>query len=274
MRTLRYVAVLIVAVGLSLTFGVATTKAKAAAGNLSQSYKATGKIAPGSLVSLKSARSHYVTATTTKNGDRLVGVVVAPHNSLLAVDSQKGAVQVALSGVVPVLVSTLNGQIANGDRVAVSALSGVGMKALPGSRIIGIAQASFNRQAAHATARTVHKKSGQSKQVSVGYVPVAIAIGSVPQPGDNNSLLGLHNLASGVVGHQVSTLSIVISAVVALVGLVSLAALVFGTIRGSLVSIGRNPLAKPAIFQSLLQVLAMALLIVVLSMVTIYLTLR
>jgi hypothetical protein len=274
MRVTRLVAVAAIAILLSLVC-VASTKAKAAAGNLSQSYKSSTHIAPGSLVSLKSAHSNFVTVTNLDNDDQLIGVAVAPNNSLLAVDTQKNQIQVALSGVVPVLVSTLNGPIANGDHIAVSAISGVGMKAVPGSRVIGVAQASFDKHSSGSTTRQVQGPHGHTTKVKVGYVSVAIAIGSVAKPGNSHTqLLGLRTTASSVVGHQVSTISVVVSAIIALVALVALASLVFGTIRGSLVSIGRNPLAKPAIFQSLAQVMAMALLIMILAVVTIYLTLR
>ena len=269
----RFAAMMIVAsVGVSLVLGGAV--AVAALSNLSYAYQSTSEIAPGSLVSLDSGRQHYVLPANNQNGQQLLGVAVAPDNSLLTADAASGNVQVGLSGVVDVLVSTLNGSIARGDHIGVSAINGVGMKAAAGTRVIGASQATFSASSPGATTRRISVANGRSETVAVGYVPVTIAISSEPDSGVSGALAGARQFVASIVGHPVSTLPVVVSAIVAVVALVAVIALIYGTVRGSLVSVGRNPLAKQAIFESLAQVMAMAALIVALAVITIYLTLR
>lgn len=249
--------------------------AVAALSNLSYSYSSTTAIASGSLVSLEPGRNQYVLPADTQNEQRLLGVAVSANNSLLAANAATGNVQVALSGVVDVLVSTLDGAIASGDHIGVSPINGVGMKAAPGTRVIGVSQSAFTEKSPGATSRRISGTNGHTEDVAVGYVPVTIAVSNESAAGENSGTLGsARQLVASIVGHPVSTLPLVISGIVALVALVALIALIYGTVRGSLVSVGRNPLAKVAIFESLAQVMAMAALIVALAVITIYLTLR
>jgi len=62
--------------------------------------------------------------------------------------------------------------------------------------------------------------------------------------------------------------------VVGLVALLSLVTLVYASIYGSIVSVGRNPLAKNAIFRTLGSVMVMAIITVTVACVTIYYLLR
>jgi hypothetical protein len=59
-----------------------------------------------------------------------------------------------------------------------------------------------------------------------------------------------------------------------LIAIAALVALVYGAIRGSLISLGRNPLAGKLIMRSLSRVIGMALLIAAVSTALIYFTLR
>ena len=71
-----------------------------------------------------------------------------------------------------------------------------------------------------------------------------------------------------------SALQAILSFLVTVIALASLIALVYGAIHASIVAIGRNPLAKGAIYKTLLQVIGMALLIVIVAVAILYLTLR
>lgn len=266
----RLLAVVVVGFGVSFVFGASVT----ATSNLSHSYLSNSTIKPGSLVSLVPGKEHYVTPANSGNGKHLLGVAVEANDSLLATDVSASKVQVALNGIAEVSVSTLNGPIGAGDQIGVSPLKGVGMKAEPGSRVVGVAQKAFNKDTTGAKRSKVHNKSGKITEVSVGFVPVVINIGTKSAAGTNNGTNGVQRFISSLVGHQVSTLSAVVSGVVALVALAALFALIFGTIRGSLISIGRNPLAKSSIFESVASVMAMSALIVGLSIIIIYLLLH
>jgi hypothetical protein len=254
-----------------MAFGLAPAGASSA--NISHSYGANGTIKNGSIVSLDPNRSSYVVPANVDNGSQLLGVAVADNDSLIAVDATPSTVQVATSGIASTLVSTLNGDIKVGDQVAVSPFNGVGMKAEPGSRVIGLAQTAFNSGTDGATAETVKTKDGRSQGVKVGYLRVNIAIGTNANVLTDN-LNSLQKVVQSVTGHTVPTARIIISMAVAIIAMLALITLVYASIYGSIVSIGRNPLAKYAVFRTLGSVLGLALLTAVIASLTIFFLLR
>jgi hypothetical protein len=270
MRILRLIALSIIFVSVIGAPGLS-----AASANLSNSYKTTSNITAGSLVSLDNNHQGYVIPANNGADANLVGVAVAQNNSLLAVNSSSGNVQVALNGVANTLVSTLNGSIAVGDQIGVSPISGVGVKAIPGTRVIGTAQSAFQYSTSGASYSTVTNNKGQKTKVAIGYIPVVIAVSTAPTGTGIKAASGdLQRFASDIVGQSVSVNQSLIAAFITLVALVAVIVLVYGTIRGSLLSIGRNPLAKQEIFESLAQVIGMVCLIIVTAIISILLILR
>lgn len=248
--------------------------AGASSANISHSYKANDTIKDGSIVSLDASRSDYVVPANVDNGAQLLGVAVAGNDSLIAVDATPGSVQVATTGTASALVSTLNGDIKVGDQVAVSPFNGVGMKAAAGSRIVGLAQTAFNGSTAGATTETVTTKNGQNHSVKVGYLRVNIAVGSNADSTGAANLNGLQRTVQSVTGHVVPTFRIIISLAIAIIALLALITLVYASIYGSIISIGRNPLAKYAVFRTLGSVLGLAVLTSVIAGITIFFLLR
>lgn len=258
--------------GILIVLGLAPVGASSA--NISHSYHSTSNIANGSIVSLDPSRSDYVQPANSTNGARLLGVAVASNDSLLAVDATNGDIQVATSGTANVLISTLNGDINVGDRVAVSPFDGIGMEAAPGSYIIGLAQTAFNSGSPGATTQKITDKSGKTTLVKLGYVRLNIAIGTDNSSGGVSSLNSLQKIAKSLTGHTISTIRVIISLIVAVVALVALITLIYASIYGSIMSVGRNPLAKLAIFRTLGTVMAMAVFLAVTAGITIFLLLN
>lgn len=250
--------------------------AGASSANISRSYQSGSGITAGSIVSLDPERSDYVQLANTSNGSRLLGVAVGEKDSLLAVDARDGALQVATSGNVNTLVSTVNGDIRVGDQIGVSPFNGVGMKALLGSRVIGLSQTDFSSASDGATRQTVTDKDGKSRQVSIGYIRIGIAVGTNNTTGGNSTanLTSLQKAVKSVTGRTVSNIRIILSLVVVLVSLLALITLVYAAIYSSIISIGRNPLAKYAVFRTLGSVLSMAALTTLVASVTVFLLLR
>lgn len=270
MRKGRYLRVMLTGVAAALIL-IGLAPAGASSANISHPYKAISQIPDGSIVSLSPQHNDYVELANISNGPRLLGVAVASNDSLIAVDPGEGKVQVATSGTATVLVSTLNGSVNVGDQVAVSPFNGVGMKALDGSRIVGLAQTAFSHDSPGATTEQVKDKSGHATSVQVGYVQVNIAIGT---NGADANLNSLQRFVKQVTGRTVSNFRIITSLVVASVALVALAALIYASIYGGIISVGRNPLAQQAVFHSLGSVLAMAAITAAISGGTIFLLLR
>ncbi|MDL2342515.1 MAG: hypothetical protein QFB87_05580 [Patescibacteria group bacterium] len=247
--------------------------AGASSANISHSYKSQSTIGSGSIVSLDKNTSDYVLPANTQNGSSLLGVAVAKNDSLLAVDENETGVQVATQGDAKTLVSDVNGDIKVGDQVGVSSFDGIGMKAGPGSRVIGLAQTAFTHSTSGASSQEVTDKSGDKKQIAVGYVSVSIAIGVNNTGSKAENLSALQKLGKSLTGHTVSNTRVLISLLVALVALFSLITLVYASIYGGIISIGRNPLAKYAVFRTMGAVFAMVGLIAAVAGVTIFLLL-
>lgn len=269
---------LLTGVGAALTVValVAAGTAAASSANISHSYQASGAIATGSIVSLDPSRSDYVVPADDNNGGRLLGVAVNGSDSLIAVGPTdgKGAIQVATTGSAATLVSTLNGDIGVGDQIGVSPFQGVGIKALPGSRVIGLAQTSFNSGTAGAVTEQVKDKSGKVSSIKVGYVQLNIAIGTNATVLSDGNLNALQKAAKALTGRTISTTRVAVSLAVAVIALLALITLIYASIYGSIISIGRNPLAKFAVFRTLGSVLGLAVLTAAVSGATIYFLLK
>jgi hypothetical protein len=273
MCSLKYLRVILATMPLFLVLGMPSVSAASA--NVSRSYHATSSIPNGSLVSLDSNHQGNVVAADTSNASKLLGVTLPSQDSLLAIDPSNTTIQVALNGSVSTLVSTVDGNIKVGDQVGASPFAGIGMEALPGSHIIGVAQTSFTSKTSGVTTEQVKDKAGQTHQIDIGYIRVAIAVGTgASTSGGGSQANFLQRIIKSLTGKTISTVRIVLSLVVMVVALVSLVTLIYASIYGSIISVGRNPLAKNAIFRTLTSVMIMAIITVGVACVTIYYLLR
>ncbi|CAN5390577.1 hypothetical protein BH09PAT4_BH09PAT4_09080 [soil metagenome] len=255
-------------------FGPVFASAAATSANVSKSYTSRSIIAAGSIVSLSQTDGDTVELADTSNSKRTIGVVVKDNDSLIAMNSGKMMnTQVATSGIVTTLVSDVNGSIKVGDQVAVSPFGGVGMKSALGERIIGLAQTAFNGSGEDVTTREVKDKSGDSHSIKIGYIQLGVAVG-LDDGTDGGTMTGLQHFVRSLTGHQVSTPRIIISLVIAICTLAALIVLIYAAIYGSIVSIGRNPLAKNVIFKALWHVVWLASITVAVALLFMYLLLR
>jgi len=227
------------------------------------------------MVSLDANRKGYIAPTTTDNAERLLGIAVRTDHTLVAIDPGKDVVQVATTGNAEVLVSTVNGAIHQGDKVAASAFSGIGMKSTKtGSHVVGLALADFNADDSRNTTLTVKNKQGVDKRITVGYIPVSIAVGTDTAGVDEAGATGVQRYVQSLTGHSVSMTRILIGLVIAVITLVALMVLLYAAISGSLISIGRNPLAKTSILRGLIFVLIFALIGAIFSFAIVYLIIQ
>ncbi len=248
------------------------SSASATSPTVSRAYGIYGVIQPGSLVSLVQERGNVVEQANTSNGTRLIGVSVAANTSLLEVDSSANTVQVATDGTATTLVSTINGSINIGDEVGVSPINGVGMKVGLNTRVIGVAQSAFSSSSSGATAEQVTDSKGKTKTIEVGYIPVSLAIGTSNQGTQQET--GLQKLANNFLGHPISNTRIILALIIGAIGLASVISLIYASIYSTIISIGRNPLAKFEVMRTLTSVMGMVLIIAGISSLTIYLLLR
>jgi hypothetical protein len=119
--------------------------------------------------------------------------------------------------------------------------------------------------------------SGGTKQVSIGLVqidisishnPLAVSVSGPPVPSF------LRKSGENIAGKPVSTVRLYVSLAILLITLFMTASLLYGGVRSSMISIGRNPLAKKSILRGLVQVVVLGLIVFVIGLVAIYLLLK
>ena len=238
-----------------------------------QGYSSTDKLTQGSIVSLKENAVDEVEASSTENVGGILGVVVSDDSSLLQITTAKGGqVQVATSGIVQVLVSDINGAIRNGDQITASTIEGVGMRATENVKTIGIVQNDLSSK--NSNKETYKTKSGDSRTVQIGQVPVLINVSFFFKQPEKTIVPGaVQNIANALAGKEVNTLPILVSGGIFIVTLFVVASVIYAMIRSSIISMGRNPMSQAAIYRGLVQMSALVLGVLVAATASIYLVL-
>lgn len=246
---------------------------------VSQGYGVTGDVQKGMIVMIDPKNSKKVTPLTNKTDQAMQGVVVAANDTVVSLGGDNSAyeVYVASSGKYDALVSTQNGPIKTGDIISISALDGIGMKANAAQTVIlGKALSNFDGVSNVSGTATLKTSSG-TKDVSIGYIqidinishnPLAVSVSGPPVPAF------LRKTGENIAGKPVSTVRLYVSLAVLLVTLFMTTSLLYGGVRSSLTSIGRNPLAKKSILRGLIQVLILGIIVFVIGLVAIYLLLK
>lgn len=246
------------------------------AAGLTKTFQAKTAIANGTVVSLEDGAAVVVPASRD-NMANLYGVVV-PSGDLAFTQTQDdtSSVLVAKDGVVETLVSTVKGDIKSGDAITVSAVKGIGEKAVVSGKIIGIAQANFTEQSAGSEQFSIETNKG-SRNVKVGIIPVKIEVqmysissGAQGLNGENANRNKVLQIADSIAGETVKPFALLIAGLVLLFGVFISAFLVTSSGYASLVSIGRNPLAEKKIVVSLMKMLLTAAAIFLLSVLLAY----
>ncbi len=176
----------------------------------------------------------------------------------------------AVSGVVAMSVSTFNGDIHAGDQISASSVDGVGMKIGQGLRAVGIAQSSLDSTSKDAATIAV-----DGRTVYLGHVTVSLANSNFNNNPTTPGVINfLQTVATKASGHQVTEIQAILSFVVALIAIVATTVLVYGAVRGGLISLGRNPLARMLIIHSIEELMALIPAIIIITAVVIYFILR
>lgn len=248
--------------------------AASSSGGISQNYQTkTPGITAGELLSLSSTSSSTVEpANSTSNVSRLIGV--AADKPLLEL-SGKGtsSVQVVVGGTSSALVSDINGPIKVGDKITASPVSGVGMKAINSTEVVGIAQADLS--SVQTVTRSVAGSNGKNVNIKIGQLPIAVVVeyySVTTSSGTASSFVPpfLQSLANQLTGKQVSPLRVLFGMVLLLMGFAAVTFMLYVAIRSGIISIGRNPLAEAALRKGLVDVIIAALGVLIVTAVVVY----
>jgi hypothetical protein len=245
----------------------------AALGALAQSFTtADNSLVAGTIVSLTSKTANVVQKATPGRAPLLLGVTA--DQPLVALGGGQQQAQVVVSGLTPALVSNINGDIKIGDKVAVSPLEGIGMKAVASAETVGTAES--NLSGSQTTIRTVTDNSGKKVQVKVGLVSVQVDVSYSAAAGselDSFVPAFLVSVGSSIAGKDISPLRVLIGFCSLLFGFVVAGVMLQAGVRAGIISLGRNPLASGILRRSLLDVLVTSLGLLAISAIVFYLIL-
>lgn len=244
----------------------------AAASGISQGYKTNDEaLSTGMAAALSSESSEgerLVEPVTLTNSNRFVGIVTTVDDNLVNLSSSVTEVLVSTDGEVSAYVSDLNGAIARGDILSVSPLKGVLMKSdnTPGSLTIAVALQDFSE--ASAEEREIETSDG-SKSVNVAKLRVELNENIVDAQEEDKPFLVV--AGESLTGKSVGQFQIIAALIIFAIILIVEGSIIYGAIHSSISALGRNPLAKKAVFRQLLQVSWIAAMVLIVGFGAIYL---
>jgi len=244
---------------------------------LVRSYGTDANVRLGMLVALSAKDPNKVEPLTLANVNDMFGVAISPSDAPITVSGDSGTqVYVATSGQYDVLVSNQNGIIKAGDYISISALNGIGMKAIDDQPTI-LGRAAADLTSNNILQNNVKVKSGSGDQVvSIGVVPVTIAIAGNPNVGHGTgNLPGFLQVASNnIAAKPVAASRVYAGIAVLLLSAFISGAVLYSGVRGSLLSIGRNPLARHSILGGLSETVLAGVAVFIIGLFAVYLLLK
>lgn len=267
---------------LGLLVSLAGMTAQVAAQAVTYAYQTDTPLQRGMIVRLSEKDKNKVVPLSEKSSTKMEGVIVAANDApvtLSTADSTSQQVYVATTGRYSVLVSNQGGPIKANDYVTVSSLDGIGMKA--GSKqpvVVGKALAAFDGKTSVSGKATLKDETGRKVEVAVGLVPIDISISRNPLEKISESRVpGVAFLQSGasvLVNKTVDPARLYLSVVILIIVAAIAGSILYSGVRNSLVSIGRNPLAKASIVRGLIQVVVVSIIIFIIGLIGVYLLLK
>lgn len=244
-----------------------------------QAYQTDNTLQVGMIIKLADGDATKVQAASQKDSGKMRGVVVAANDAPFSLSGTNDVRQafVAMSGDYRVLVSDQNGSIKKNDYIVVSSLDGVGMKAdTTTAYALGKALGGFDGKTNVQGQTSVKDAGGKSRTVHFGYVQVGVDIGRNPlfQTEKSNVPDFLQKLTDSVANKPVSAIRIYIGLGILLATVIIVFSLLYAGVRTSMVSLGRNPLAKKSILRNLFEVVLIGLIVLISGLFGVYLLLK
>lgn len=224
------------------------------------SFTVIGGAVHGDIISYDPQSETY-TRSTRLGDEQMFGVVV--DNPILFVDSYDTAtthVPIVRDGEAEVAVSTLGGPIEVGDYITTSRIEGVGQRVNANKRmyVLGVALEPFANDSPGAEFVAVG-----NEQVALGQIPVALRMGFYVPEFEENALKGALGATAednetgvdlGAFGEDRSfmILRYVLAAVVTFAAIVIALRSFGGSLSDSIVSVGRNPMARSYILSMMI----------------------
>jgi hypothetical protein len=247
---------------------------------ITQSYSADSSLQLGIIVRLKDKTAGVVEPLKQSDGDKMLGVVVAPDASAVTLTPETGTKQqvfVATSGHYDVLVSNQNGIIVPGDYISISAVTGIGMKADQDQAVIlGKAVSGFTGTNNVISKVGLKDSLGHQSTVAIGRITVNLNIAHNPLQQKATDFLPafLAKATTTIAAKPVSAARVYLGMAILVVSGFVTANIVYSGIRSGMIAVGRNPLSKKSIIKSLIQSITGGLIVFIAGIFAVYLLLK
>jgi hypothetical protein len=278
----RHKPILVVAVLLSIFLGLAAQATPVSAQAVTKAYLTDSPLQRGMLVKLMDKDKKRVEALPDDAAAKMEGVIVAANDAPVTLSSADATVQqvfVATTGHYNLLVSNQNGPIKPNDYLTISSLKGIAMRADTNQPIVaGKALVGFDGKTGVSGTTTLKDSTGRSIPVSFGLIPVTINVSHNPLEKPKESRVpGIAFLQSGakaIVNKTVDPARLYLSLMILIIIAAISGSILYGGVRTTMVSIGRNPLAKASIMRGLAQVVLVSIIIFIIGLIGVYLLLK
>jgi len=233
---------------------------------IGEEFLSTDTFRVGSIVSLQKDNPREIVLTSLSNNEYTLGVVNNSGDNLITYSRDDSEVTVSLSGEVQVFVTDANGEIKKGDFIGASWLEGVGMKADTSDRqrLLGVALEDFDSENSAKDYGLIQTPDGD-KQVKVDTILIRFFDKETSGVTTATDVSNLEGFIRSIAGREVSLAKAVTVSLIFLTSIVVSGMFVSSSIRGSFVSLGRNPRAGTAIYKSLLHVSTVSIVVILIG---------
>lgn len=244
---------------------------------VTEGYNADKALERGLIVGLKKNDSTKVESINSDAAEHILGVIVGINDAPVTISADGQRVFVATNGHYDVLVGTQNGAIESGDYIAISAYSGIGMKA--GSKepyVIGRALSGFDGKKDVISNSEVKDTAGATHKVAIGRVSADVGVAKNPllKATEPDLPSALRKAAQTIAGKPVDAVRVYLGIVVFAITTLAAGSLLYGGVRSALISVGRNPLSRKSIIRGMFQVVITGLIVFITGVFGVYLILR
>jgi hypothetical protein len=234
------------------------------ANTVGEEFLAPENYAKGSVVSLNQDNPKEVILGNLTNDDYLLGVINSSDENSVTYSKELSNVTVSLSGEVQVFVTDAAGEIKKGDFVGASWIEGVAMKSDSKDiqRLLGVALGDADFSTANEYG-PIDTTDGQ-RDARIGSLRIRLFNkDSLAERSDEQSVLT--GFLQDLSGKEVSVAKAFVVTFI-FVGSLALAGFFVGSsLRGSFISIGRNPRASTIIFRDLTHVTSVSLIMILMG---------
>lgn len=239
------------------------------ADNVVEGYSSSSKapVQPGMVVAIDKAESRTVKPAPANDSNKMYGVAVDPSDAPITLVGQNSQVFVATTGTYQVLVSAKGGSIKSGDYISMSAIDGIAGKAQVGQpEILGKAQSSFDGKT-----NVISNSNG----VNIGRIYLSIGIAKNPLANTDPTLpYFLRRVADSVANKSVPVIRVYTAMLIFLISIAATIVILWSGVRSSMISLGRNPLSRHAIFSGMYKVVFTGLGVFIIGLAGVYLLLK